>query len=270
MSAGVPTQVVTILAHFIRERTGIHHGEKDHELLAHKLEAHAEDAGFPSVLELYYAVRYDDPDGRILDALIDALVVNETYFFREQRSLEVWLAPLITRARAGERLRIWSAACATGEEPISIAVMLAQAGVRESFEIVATDISPRALERARRGDYGRRAHRVVPAGVPPWIVVTEGRSTVDEKLRRDIYWKRVNLTDPASVAVLGTFDAIVCRNVLIYFDDETIQAVVGSLGKALRPQGELLLAASESLLRFGTLFTCQERDGVFLYRRGER
>jgi chemotaxis protein methyltransferase CheR len=142
--------------------------------------------------------------------------------------------------------------------------------VRESFEIVATDISPRALERARRGDYGRRAHRVVPAGVPPWIVVTEGRSTVDEKLRRDIYWKRVNLTDPASVAVLGTFDAIVCRNVLIYFDDETIQAVVGSLGKALRPQGELLLAASESLLRFGTLFTCQERDGVFLYRRGER
>jgi chemotaxis protein methyltransferase CheR len=265
MTEHVPVQVLTLMARFVEERTGLHYSEKDRELFAHKLEDHAADRGFDSVLELYYSLRYDDPDGAGLDALIDALVVGETYFFREQRGLEVWLEPLVARARRGERLRIWSAACATGEEPVSIAVMLAREGVLEQFEIVASDISPRAIERAKRGEYGRRAHRAIPAGAPPWISTEAERAHVDESLRARIDWRRLSLADPEAVRAVGTFDGIACRNVLIYFDDATVVRVVSSLGAALRAGGELLIGASESLLRYGSLFRCIERGGVFLY-----
>lgn len=262
----VPAPVLALLARFVEERTGLHHAEADRELFAQKLQEHAAERGFESVLELYYELRYGDADGTGLSAMIDALVVGETYFFREQRGLEVWLEPLIARASAGERLRIWSAACATGEEPISIAVLLARAGVLDAFEIVASDISARALERARRGEYGRRAHRAIPAGAPPWITIEGERAIVDPALRARIEWRRVNLAAAEEVAALGTFDAVVCRNVLIYFDDSTARRVTAGLGGALRRGGELLIGASESLLRLGTLFTCVERGGVFLYR----
>lgn len=268
MSALVPVQVTTLLARFVEERTGLHHPDGDRAIFAQKLADHAAERGFESVLELYYELRYGDPDGTGLSALIDALVVGETYFFREQRGLEVWLEPLIARARAGERVRIWSAACATGEEPVSIAILLAREGVLDRAEIVATDLSSRALDRARRGQYGRRAHRAIPGGAPPWITIRGDQAVVDEALRARIEWKRVNLADPESVAALGTFDAITCRNVLIYFDDTTVKRVVTSLGQALRSGGELLIGASESLLRFGSLFECTERGGVFLYRAG--
>ncbi|MDQ3037198.1 MAG: protein-glutamate O-methyltransferase CheR [Myxococcota bacterium] len=266
MSDVVPLQVLTLLARFVEERTGLHHPETDRTIFAQKLQDHAAERGFDSVLELYYELRYGDSDGSGLSALIDALVVGETYFFRESRGLEVWLEPLIARARAGERIRIWSAACATGEEPITIAILLARAGVLDDAEIVATDLSARALDRARRGQYGRRAHRAIPEGAPPWISVQADQAIVDETLRARIEWRRVNIAVPEEVAALGTLDAIACRNVLIYFDDETVRCVVSSLGEALRSGGELLIGASESLLRFGSLFACVERGGVFLYR----
>lgn len=270
MTDAVPVQVLALLARFVEERTGLHHAESDRTIFAQKLQDHAADRGFDSVLELYYDLRYGDPDGSGMSALIDALVVGETYFFREQRGLEVWLEPLIERVRAGERVRVWSAACATGEEPVSIAVLLARAGVLDSVEIVATDISARSLDRARRGQYGRRAHRAIPEGAPPWITVENEHASVDESIRDRIQWRRVNLSEPEEVAALGTFDGVACRNVLIYFDDATVRRVVSSLGNALRSGGELLIGASESLLRFGSLFTCIERGGVFLYASGQR
>ena len=266
MSEGVPPQVLTLFARFVEEKTGLHHSERDRELFAQKLADHASERGFESVLELYYDLRYEDPDGRQLDALVDALVVGETYFFREQRGLEAWLEPVIAKAKRGERARVWSAACATGEETVSIAILLDRAGVLDSVDLVATDISPRALDRARRGDYGRRALRAIPDGAPPWIRVASDRAVVDAALREKIDWRRLNLADGEAVAALGSFDAIACRNVLIYFDDAVVRKVVTSLGKALRPGGELLIGASESLLRFGSLFHCIERNGAFLYR----
>ncbi|AKF07358.1 CheR family methyltransferase [Sandaracinus amylolyticus] len=265
MTDRAPQQILTVLARLVEERTGLHYSERDRDLFEQKLADHAAEEGYPTLLELYYALRYDDPDGEVLDRVIDALVVGETYFFREARGLEVLLEPLIERARRGEQVRIWSAACATGEEPITMAILLDRAGVLDRVELVATDISPRALERARRGEHTRRAHRAVPDGMPPWIQVDGDRAIVDERLRARIDWRRVNLVDEAAVAALGRFDAIVCRNVLIYFHDEQIQRVASSLARALQPGGELLIGASESLLRFGSMFQCVERGGVFLY-----
>jgi chemotaxis protein methyltransferase CheR len=147
-------------------------------------------------------------------------------------------------------------------------MLLADAGLLENVEIVATDISQKAIARARRGEHGATALRVAPRGLQTrWMNVHDGRVTVAPQIRERIDWRRLNLLDEGAVASLGTFDVILCRNVLIYFRDETIRRVVGSLSGALSAGGRLFVGASESLIRFGTTLQCQERNGAFSYFR---
>ena len=261
--------VFAILGALIEERTGIHYEPRDRDLLGDKVAARALDAGFESALDYYYFLRYD-PGGRVeFDCLVDSLVINETYFYREADSLravlDVLLRPLIAK---GGRPRVWCAACSTGEEPLTLAMMLADASLLSTTEIIASDISERALARAREGDYRPRSLRALPAGVGErWFVVDGERTRLRGNLREAIDWRRINLVDPGSVATLGTFDVIVCRNVLIYFAVATVVSVVRSMASALEPGGHILVGASESLMRFGTLLECQERGGAFFYTR---
>ncbi|MFP2963513.1 CheR family methyltransferase, partial [Myxococcus sp. 1LA] len=95
----------------------------------------------------------------------------------------------------------------------------------------------------------------------------EGRPRVRPELVDAVDWRRVNLVDAAAVAQLGAFDAILCRNVLIYFQDDTARRVVSVLARALVPGGHLLVGTSESLMRFGTALTCEERRGTFFYTK---
>jgi chemotaxis protein methyltransferase CheR len=270
MSADVPAQVLALLALFVEERAGLHYAAKDRELFAQKVDYHAREGGFESLLDYYYSLRYDDPEGRSAEALIEALVVGETYFFRELPGLEATADHIAARAARGAGSRVWCAASATGEEPISLAVILAQRGLLETTEIVASDLSARHLERARSGEYGRRALRARPDGVPPWIRADGTKAVVDRALRARIDWRRVNLIDAGAITALGKFDAILCRNVMIYFDDETVKSVASSLAGALEADGVLSIGASESLLRFGTVLECVERGGAFLYHRADR
>jgi len=261
--------LLSIWSALIEERTGIHYGPNDRALLESKLQARASESGFESLLDYYYFLRYDPAASTALDELIDALVVNETYFFREADQLralcDCFLAPMIAR---GEEPRVWCAACSTGEEPLTLAMLLEERRVASKVKLVASDIGNRVLERAKGGTFGQRSLRALPAGVAgKWLDVVDNRATASRKLVDRIDWRRVNLTDGAAVAALGTFDAIVCRNVLIYFSDDTVRRVVGSLGSSLRGRGPLLVGASESLLRFGTLLECVERAGAFFYVR---
>jgi chemotaxis protein methyltransferase CheR len=262
-------QVFAILSSLIEERTGIHYDLRDRDLLGDKVGARALDAGFESALDYYYFLRYD-PGGQVeLDGLVDSLVVNETYFYREADSLhavlDVLLRPLIAK---GVRPRVWCAACATGEEPLTLAMMLADERLLSATDIVASDISIRALGRAQEGVYGPRALRALPPGVRErWFVIDGERARVRGNLRDAIEWRRINLVDPQSIATVGTFDVVVCRNVLIYFADTTVVSVVRSLASVLRPGGHILVGASESLMRFGTLLECHERGGAFFYTR---
>ena len=146
-------------------------------------------------------------------------------------------------------------------------MMLEEAGVLSLTQIVASDLSLRALRRAREQGYGPRSLRSFPGSAARWMRHEGDRAHVDPRLFERIDWRRVNLTVPAEVGTLGTFDVVVCRNVLIYFSDETIQSVVRTIAGQLGPGGRLLVGASESLMRFGTLLECEERRGVFLYRR---
>lgn len=262
--------VFAILSALIEEKTGLYYGLLDRDLLADKLSARAQDAGFDSLLDYYYFLRYDPASDTELAALIDVLVVGETYFFREYPPLRVlvddFLQPL---CRAGRRPRVWSAACASGEEPLTLAMMLAERGLLEMVDIVATDISHRALDRARAGWFGARSVRTVPEPrlVERYLVPARQGYTVDPALVARISWRRVNLLDATATAALGLFDAVLCRNVLIYFRDETIRIVVERLASALTPRGVLLVGIAESLLRFGTTLLGEEWSGSFVYRR---
>lgn len=143
-------QVFAILSSLIEERAGLHYGLDDIDMIADKLSTRAIDAGFESLLDYYYFLRYDESSKAELDALVDALVVNETYFFRELDPLKRVVSDLIQPlAASGARPRVWCAACSTGEEPLTLAMLLAERDLLDKVDIVASDISARALARAR-------------------------------------------------------------------------------------------------------------------------
>lgn len=271
-------QLFAIFSSLVEERLGIHYGREDLRVFSDKVLGAMSDAGFESPLDYYYALRYDDDSRTATDALGDALVVNETYFFRELDPLRAALAHVIQPAiEANGRARVWSAGCATGEEPLTMAMLLQDANLLSKCEIVATDVSIRALARARTGIYGARSLRAVTSEEDPMAVRLADRwisrdaasagtvARVARPIAEAVDYRRLNLLDGEAVTKLGNFDLVLCRNVLIYFADDTVRRVVSGLARALAPRGRLLVGASESLLRFGTLLQCEERGGAFFY-----
>lgn len=263
-------QLLAIFSSLVEESAGIHYGPRDQEVFASKVTTHAAEAGYDSLLDYYYHLRYDDVGGAELRRLIEALVVHETYFFRE-------LPPLVTLAdtyladvvRQRGRARVWSAACATGEEPLTLAMLLDDRGFLDKVEIVATDVSATAIARARTGRHGRRSLRDGhPADLARrYLDVTDQGVAVAPRIRDAVSYAIVNLIDAPAVAALGLFDVILCRNVLIYFRDARVVRVVEHLTGALAPGGVLAIGVAESLLRYGTHLVCEERAGCFFYRR---
>jgi chemotaxis protein methyltransferase CheR len=185
--------------------------------------------------------------------LASVLANNETYFFRERAQLDVLTGEVVSQSvRAGLPLRVWSAACSTGEEPYTIAMMIAQ-GRRISPSAVtirASDLSPRALERAATGFYREHSFRATPPEmVQKYFRPFEGGFFINDEIKRMVEFSRLNLLDERGVAAMGTFDAIFCRNVLIYFEKATQKRVVDAFAHALRPGGFLFLGHAESIMR---------------------
>lgn len=271
-SAAMTPQLFVLFSTLVEDTAGVVYGTHERELFANKITDHAVEVGYDSLLDYYYHLRYDDRDGVELRRLIECLLVHETYFFRELAPLAALvdhhLAPRVSQRG---RARVWSAACASGEEPYTLAMLLDDRGLLEHVEIVASDLSTTALARAMSGRHGRRSLR---DGHPQQLAARYLESSregllVAPKIRDAVRFERANLVDDAAVARLGTFDAILCRNVLIYFRDARIVRVVERLARALAPGGLLAVGVSESLLRFGTSLVCEERGGSFFYRKAD-
>jgi chemotaxis protein methyltransferase CheR len=261
-------QLFAVFAGLVEQRAGLHYAAGDRELFAVKLIAHASERGHDVLLDYYYQLRYDDERGVEIASLIEALLVHETYLFRELAALsELVDGHLVPIVRAGKRARVWSAACSTGEEPYTLAMLLDARGVLGSVEIIATDISPTAIDRARSGILGRRALRDGhPAELAARYTEVSGSGiALAPRIRQAVQFQTLNLVDPAPPG-LGKLDAILCRNVLIYFREEQILRVIDQLADHLAPGGLIAVGISESLLRFGTRLVCEERGGSFFYR----
>jgi chemotaxis protein methyltransferase CheR len=210
-----------------------------------------------------------------LRRLLPLVTVGKTSFFRDERqfgALDVLLPSLVARARGGgRRIAIWSAGCATGEEPYSIAMSLAEAGAEpDHVELVATDVNPEAVARATRGTYDARRVRDIPEPLRARHFDRDGeRYHVRAGLRRYIAAIRphnlVSAVFPRPAE--GGWDIIFCRNVIIYFDTPTTQGVLTQFHNALAPGGYLFLGYSESLFRLFEGFELTEVAGAFVYRR---
>lgn len=271
-------ELFAILAALVERRAGLHYQATDAELLADKIAARADEAGFASLLDYYYYLRYDDPQGAEAAALVDALVVHETYLFREPDGLDALVERLATAVAAKQRARVWSAACSTGEEPYSVAMLLAERGILDRVDIVASDVSERALQRARAGVVTRRALErsprrglaekyLEPAAAPGGASAPDGGRRVLPSILQAVRFRRCNLVDIDAYATLGCFDVILARNVFIYFRDETVRRIVDAMAKLLPVGGAVFVGVSESLLRFGTPLACVEQGGVFAYQK---
>jgi chemotaxis protein methyltransferase CheR len=270
MTTSASRPVFAILSALVEERAGLHYGPAEQELFLERVTTRSDEAGFESLLDYYYFLRYDPGGLRELDELVVHLVVNETYFFRELEALKVivshFLQPLVS---AGRRPRVWSAACATGEEPLTLAMLLARAGLLSQVDIVASDISQRVLDSARSGTFSRRSlrHGVDVELANRWLREENDRLRVASELLEAIDWRRINLCEPSETAAVGVCDIVLCRNVLIYFRDDTVVRVIEGLASRLKQDGVLFVGVSESLLRFGTALACEEVDEVFFYRK---
>jgi len=234
---------------FIFREAGITLGDNKRALVSGRLDKrlrHYRLGSFSEYLRLLDSGR--EPQER--QHAIDLLTTNETYFFREPTHFQLLRECAQQARRQGRSLRVWSAACSSGEEPYSIAMVLDEELGTGRWEVLGTDICTRMLSKARRGHYPeiRASHlpdalrrRYCLKGLGPQA----GTLLVERSLRQQVQFEQVNLCRP--LPALGSFDLIFLRNVMIYFNLETKRQVVARLTGQLRPGGLLLVGHSETL-----------------------
>jgi chemotaxis protein methyltransferase CheR len=267
---GISENAFTLVRDLIEERLGIFYDNGKRDMLTDKLSQLIVGYGFQSFLDYYYALKYDADAGRYWSELIDRLSVPETYFWRQPEQFEA-LARHIAPAHLSNgnaKLRIWSAACCTGEEPLSIAMALAEAGryPDDRIEIIASDASPAMVERARRGVYGERSFRNLPPGWRErYFEPCDGQWKIADALHSRIDWRVINLLDADQVTSVPVPDVVFCRNVLIYFSDAAIGRLAATLSRHMPTGGKLFVGAAESLTRLQSEFVLDEIGNAFVY-----
>lgn len=242
----------------IYRETGIHISEHKRELLTARLSRRIRSLGMRRFGE-YLAAVEREPSERV--EMVDRVVTNETRFYREPKQFELIENTVLPRWRAeaerggrAKKVRVWSAGCSTGQEPYSIAMTLLANLEGWSIEILASDISGRALRQASAGLWPVEKAAEIPDHLLQTFMLRgvrsqSGRMLADDRLRNVIRFQRVNLHD--ELPDVGTFDLVFCRNVLIYFDVASRTKAVNRLLGRLVPAGYLFLGHSESLLSSG-------------------
>src|SRR5688572_11483377 len=272
----LPAGASALIQSLINERTGMFFDNGKRDLLIEKLSPLVIERGFTSYLDYYYLLKYDTASRLEWQNVMNALSVQETYFWREIDQVHTLVQILLAEWQAknpGAKARIWSAACATGEEPLTIAMALNEAGwfQRASIEIVASDASSKAIERAREGVFRERAFRNLPSSLRDRYFQKEGSLwRMSSDIHGRIKWGVANLMDEDQIAPYAAADFIFCRNVFIYFSENAIRRVVRSFGKFIRPPGYLFVGAAESLIRLTTDFNLTEVGEAFVYVKREK
>lgn len=236
------------LADLCARRAGLRLDAARAYLIESRIAPAARREGFGSLPEFVQAIRQGGEE-RLVWAAVEALAPSEASFFRDPAvfgRLAGEVLPELVRARAGDPVRVWSAACGTGQEIYSLAMMLAEApALAARVELFASDLSERSLEKAQAGVYSQFE---VQRGLPARRLVThfERRGehfALSPRVRQMVRWRRVNLTEDLSR--LGRFDVILCRGVLPALVQDARARVLTSLTRALLPGGRLVLGAQE-------------------------
>jgi chemotaxis protein methyltransferase CheR len=267
-SLGLSGGVTRVFRDLIHERLGLFYDPAQFDQLADRLAPLVVERAFGSFMDYYYFLKYSEGNEE-WSRVMDALAVHETYFWREIDQLRALVDSVIPRlASNGRPLRIWSVPCATGEEPLTLAMLLAEGGwfERLPIQLLASDASPEAVARAKAGSYGPRSFRNLPEAMrEKYFVPRDGRWTVAPELHRRVSYDIVNLVAEDEVRRHASAPIVVCRNVFIYFSDESIRRTLGVLERTMPIPGYLCVGASESLLRRTMTFELQDIGGAFMY-----
>ncbi|KTF69007.1 CheR family methyltransferase [Sphingomonas sp. HT-1] len=219
---------------------------------------------------------FAETNGPEREALINAFTINETYFYREDHQLAALareiLPELVRERRPGDLIRIWSMPCSTGEEAYSIAIWLLEHWPlvdAYNIEIVGSDLDTAAIELARAGRYGTRALARLPQDVVDRYFEAEHghRRKIIDDLRESVRFVPANIVDRATLTGLGRFDVILCRNLLIYFDDDSRSVAAANMFESLNPGGFVCLGHSESMARITDRFAMARLENAIVYRR---
>jgi chemotaxis protein methyltransferase CheR len=271
-SLGLQRGAIVLVRDLVHERTGLFYEDARIDSMADRLAPLVTARGFDSFLDYYYLLKYDEAGVVEWERVMDALSVPETYFWREidqLRAIVDEVVPALAARATSRPIRIWCVPCATGEEPLTLAMMLDRAGWfgRAAIEIRASDASPAHVETARRGVFRERAFRSIPRELMTQYFTPEGdRWRIDPAIHaRVLSWTRVNLLASEEVEPMAAVDIIFCRNVFIYFSEGAIRRVAQVFADRMCAPGYLCIGASESLLRITDRFDLERIGEAFVY-----
>ncbi|MGE3313732.1 MAG: protein-glutamate O-methyltransferase CheR [Planctomycetaceae bacterium] len=248
------------ISNFLLTKSGLALGPGKEYLVDARLIPLAQSWGLANIEELVRELR-NRKDERLHSAVVEAMTTNETSFFRDKTPFEemreILLPELIAARKAVRQIRVWCAASSTGQEPYSFLMLMAEhfQSIRDwRIEFVATDIDNTALARAEAALYTQFE---VQRGLPIQLLMkyfeqVEKGWRIKDEIRERVSFRQLNLLDDFSR--LGQFDIVLCRNVLIYFQNQTKKQILERIAKQLRPDGYLYLGAAETVLGLTTAF----------------
>lgn len=278
-AGAAPSEVATtglpLLESLISERIGLRFKPEKRDHLVRKLAPLAKEQGAPSFLAYCRFLQGEPTEGAAWQRVVEALAVRESRFWREMGpilALAQEVVPTLLRQHRGRPVRLWSAGCACGEEPYSLAIALREAGFLRprTVEIIGTDVNLSCLQEARAARYPLRALRDLPGELRErYFVAEEGgkRYRLREEVARTVAFRYLNLLDREAMARMAPVDAILCRNVFIYFSPEAIASTLEAFHAALAVPGYLTVAAAESLARQYGQFRLVQVAGAYLYEK---
>ncbi|NSW89561.1 MAG: protein-glutamate O-methyltransferase CheR [Firmicutes bacterium] len=258
----------------IYKKTGIYYDCNKKYYVQKRLEKRAEALEMETLDDYYQMLKFTD-DPLEFEKLINELTVNETYFFRDFPQLRNFaedVLPLVVREkRNSRRLKVWSAACSTGEEPYTLSIILQEMFDNPDeweLQILASDINTEVLHFAKIGLYENRAIKDVPPEyLEKYFTKRHDKYLVNLNVRRLVTFKRINLVDEYEMSGVRGCDFIFCRNCLIYFDDESRRSVLSSFYESLNPGGFIFLGYSESVGRISSAFKVQRIGDSIVYSK---
>jgi chemotaxis protein methyltransferase CheR len=266
-----------LLRDFIHERFGLFFEDAQRASFRSRLVGRLASLDLRSFEDYYHHLRFAPQRADELRRMISHLTNNETYFFREVAQLQVFEAHVLKTLKerktkgSNRRLRVLSAGCSTGEEPYSLAMLLYDSGQffwNWDVSVTGLDVDVVALEKARRAVYFHNSFRsTAPALIEKHFSKNGSGNEVKDAIRRMVQFRQGNLLDAESYSGLKPVDAILCRNVLIYFSDAAIRRVVEHFYELLAPGGFLLLGHAESLSRITDSLTPVRFKGAMIYEK---
>ncbi|MDY0207016.1 MAG: protein-glutamate O-methyltransferase CheR [Pseudomonas sp.] len=264
-----------VFRQFLEDKSGIVLGDNKQYLVTSRLKKLQEEQGIKSLTELMARIQVQ-PRGLLQEQVVDAMTTNETLWFRDTFPFEIMKNKVFTellKKQPGQRLRIWSAACSSGQEPYSLSMTVdeydrANLGqAKTGVQIVATDLSPSMLQACKEGEYDSLA---IARGLSPerleryFDKTPAGLWKVKPAIKSRVEFRALNLLD--SYAGLGKFDVVFCRNVLIYFSGEAKKDILTRIHATLKPGGYLVLGASEALNGLPELYSMVQCSPGIIYQ----